>query len=66
MIKELEYSYAFLDGQHEHGRSTWFVHCPFCDSEIEVYIWSFYGCGKKCECGAILHRWKAYKECSET
>ena len=30
-----------------HGRSTMMVKCPFCEEEIEVYIWSLAGSGKK-------------------
>jgi hypothetical protein len=36
------------------GRSTEYVECPFCNNNILVYVWSFYGCGRKCECGAKL------------
>jgi len=48
-------------GQTRHGRSTKIVVCPFCKEEIEVYIWSFAGCGKKCDCGARLGDWYCYK-----
>lgn len=31
------------------------VVCPFCGAEVEVYLWSFAGCGKRCDCGAKLY-----------
>jgi len=48
-------------GRSAHGRSTKIVVCPFCKEETEVYIWSFAGRGKKCECGAQLSDWHCYK-----
>lgn len=45
-----------------HGGSTMMVKCPFCGSELEVYIWSFAGSGKKCSCGALLGRFACAKE----
>ena len=41
-------------GSSEHGRSTMMVKCPFCEEEVEVFIWSFAGSGKRCSCGALL------------
>lgn len=38
----------------EHGRSTMILECPFCKTNVTVYLWSFRGCGKKCSCGAKL------------
>lgn len=40
------------------GRSTAEVNCPFCRFIQLVYIWSFAGCGKRCDnCGVLLlHR----------
>ena len=46
----------------EHGKSTMVVKCPFCGKEIEVYIWSFAGSGKRCSCGAILTDGECIKE----
>ena len=45
-----------------HGKSTMMVKCPFCGRELEVYIWSFAGSGKKCSCGALLGRFTCVKE----
>ena len=49
-------------GSREHGRSTMMVKCPFCEEKTEVYIWSFYGSGKRCSCGALLRRLACVKE----
>jgi len=48
-------------GRSRMGKSTKTVICSFCKNEIEVYIWSFAGCGKKCDCGALLSDWVCYK-----
>lgn len=57
------YKIPFYDGHSEaNGRSTMYVTCPFCNLRIQVYIWSFYGCGRRCDCGALLLRLRAYKE----
>ena len=48
-------------GRSSFGTSTKIVVCPFCKEEIEVYIWSFAGCGKNCDCGAKLSDWHCYK-----
>lgn len=45
-----------------HGRSTMMVKCPFCEEELEVYIWSFAGSGKRCSCGALLGMYGCVKE----
>lgn len=45
-----------------HGRSTMMVKCPFCEEEIEVYIWSLVGSGKRCSCGALLGTYGCVKE----
>ena len=38
-----------------NGRSTEFVSCGFCETQHEVYTWSFAGSGKRCEnCGALM------------
>ena len=44
------------------ARSSRIIVCPFCESEVRIYIWSFHGGGKKCECGAKLYAWEAKKE----
>lgn len=38
----------------QHGRSTVWITCPYCNFEVEAYSWSLAGSGKKCpKCGAI-------------
>ncbi len=38
-----------------YGRSTVEVTCPFCETDHQVYLWSFSGCGRRCDvCGAIM------------
>lgn len=44
-------------GRHEFGRSKGVVQCPFCGHRNIVYLWSFYGGGKRCmnpHCRAFL------------
>ena len=48
-----------------HGRSTMMVKCPFCERKIEVFIWSFYGSGKRCFCGALLMNGLCSKEVND-
>lgn len=38
----------------EMGRSSAKVICPFCNYSTRVYLWSFAGCGKRCDCGALM------------
>ena len=46
--------YKKRPGKIENGRSTVFVECPFCQTEVEAFIWSLAGSGKKCpKCGAV-------------
>ncbi len=40
----------------EHGRTRDIIPCPFCNTEVEVYRWSFSGNGKLCGCGALITR----------
>lgn len=40
-----------------HGKSTMTVKCPFCGRELEVYIWSFAGSGKRCFWSATWNVW---------
>lgn len=47
-------AYKVKSERREHGRSTIRFDCPFCDAEIEAYIWSLCGGGKRCGCGAIF------------
>lgn len=44
-------------GHHEFGRSRGVVQCPFCGHRNIIYLWSFYGGGKRCmntQCRAFL------------
>ena len=43
-------------GKSEQGRSTCFIECPFCYADVEAYIWSLAGGGKRCDCG-VMHLW---------
>lgn len=48
--------YALIRGPYSRfGRSSADVACGFCNRQIEVFLWSLAGSGKKCECGALLH-----------
>lgn len=50
--KKIDLPYAYSPS---HGRSTALVDCPWCgEKRILIYIWSFSGGGKKCDCGAML------------
>lgn len=48
----------------EHGRSSFFVDCPFCGEErILVYAWSFAGSGKRCpKCRAMMTPYGAVRK----
>ncbi len=45
-----------------HGRSTEIVSCPICNKDMVVYVWSFAGSGKICDCGAKLGIWASLRE----
>ncbi len=45
-----------------HGRSTVTVTCPICERDTEVYLWSFAGSGKICDCGAHMGTWATIME----
>ena len=67
IIKDKNYIYRrgyFVEGTYsgEHGRSIEDFRCPFCREEITVYIWSFAGGGKRCDCGAWLGMWGCKKK----
>jgi hypothetical protein len=58
--------YKHIGKRHDFGpRTRQDVQCPFCGVWVETYVWSRYGSGKKCECGAILGGWTASKEVKE-
>lgn len=47
------------------GRTKVLLTCPFCDADVEAYLWSLAGSGKKCGCGAVLGQtgaWRTVKE----
>lgn len=47
---------SFMMGHYsEFGRSTTKVKCPFCSVVTTCYLWSLYGSGKRCSCGAVHH-----------
>lgn len=62
MSKEFRPTIDLGAGSSRHGRSTMMVKCPFCEEEVEVFIWSFAGSGKRCSCGALLGRITCVKE----
>ena len=41
-----------------HGRSSFYITCPFCQEDTKVFQWSLAGSGRKCKCGAI--HWPRY------
>lgn len=65
MAKEFRPTINLGVGSSRHGRSTMMVQCPFCKEEFEVYIWSFYGSGKRCSCGALLMNGCCVKEVND-
>lgn len=62
MTKEFRPTIELGVRSSRHGRSTMMVKCPFCEEELEVYIWSFAGSGKRCSCGALLTNGECVKE----
>lgn len=36
------------------GRSFYKVQCPFCETTVKCFAWSYAAVGKKCGCGAFL------------
>lgn len=36
------------------GQIPVIVTCPFCGEQVSTWLWSLYGSGKKCPCGALL------------
>lgn len=62
MAKEFRPTIDLGAGSSRRGKSTMMVKCPFCEEELEVYIWSFAGSDKRCSCGALLGRFTCVKE----
>lgn len=49
-------------GRHDAvGRTTLRIICPFCNGTLTAYLWSLSGCGKRCDCGALLGRLGSYR-----
>jgi hypothetical protein len=42
------------------GRTTVTTVCPFCGSQVQAYLWSLAGTGKRCACGALLSQTAAF------
>lgn len=42
------------DERSEMGRTNVQVDCPFCGSQVTVFVWSLAGGGKRCQCGALF------------
>ena len=49
-----------LDTEREFSRTRDLIRCPFCRREVWAYRWSRAGSGKRCPCGALLCRDRAY------
>lgn len=62
MLEKREITSGIYNQTVQMGKSRGFVDCPFCSRKVLVYIWSFSGGGKRCECGAKLSRSGARKE----
>ena len=52
MISESRLYKTSRETSNGSGRRTRTIQCPFCDCEIEAYVWSLAGSGKRCYCGA--------------
>lgn len=44
-----------------NGRVRGLLTCPFCESDVTVYVWSLAGSGKRCDCGALLMSFSAWR-----
>lgn len=53
--------FATFSYRSRFGRSTVKIECPFCGDIFIAYLWSFAGCGKRCDCGALFSSLGAYK-----
>lgn len=44
-----------LDYMPSHGKALDNITCPCCDNRMQVYRWSFYGGGKRCDnCNVVV------------
>ena len=58
--------FRFWQTTSVHGRSKGKVHCPCCEYQTEIYLWSFRGGGKRCDvCNVLLGSSGAYIENKE-
>jgi len=48
--KHIAHSY-----RSRHGRSSIIIVCPWCGQEVEAFIWSLAGSGKRCDCKDVIH-----------
>jgi hypothetical protein len=62
LITEEYRQYESFGYRSRFGNSSKEIKCPFCFRVVTAYIWSLYGCGKRCDCGAIHSSWATYKE----
>ncbi len=44
------------------GRTLVRLTCPFCQADVEAYLWSLAGSGKRCSCGALLGQLGAWRK----
>lgn len=44
---------TLLEARSEIGRSSVLAVCPFCNNQIEGFVWSLHSSGKSCACGAL-------------
>lgn len=68
MSKQEERSWTVIAGTSVRvaGRTRVDASCPFCTSQLTLYVWSFSGHGKKtCRCGAVLYRGGVARKLSE-
>ena len=59
-----EREYEARGGRSEVGRSTAYLTCPFCGTEVKAYIWSLAGSGKRCTCGAKFNSYGTARKAS--
>jgi len=57
-IREIKEIYNF---SRAFGRVALKIVCPFCNSKIIVYLWSYSAVGKRCDCGALLGNKEAFR-----
>ena len=63
--KEYREHRAYAGRSRRDGRSTIVVECPYCGLDVECFVWSLAGSGKRCPCGA-KHIWYGLTVAPET